>query len=131
MDTVKSALILLCFLSVSIVQFFRCVMRKPEAGMVKAMGLSNWILCFIFCWEGMGLWLTGTTLGLIGGYVWGYIRVVQLYSVKEEIELGFDPGWPEGVILYVVTLVIVLVSVQLAALWLIYRQQPADLLEAT
>lgn len=131
LDTVKSALILLCFLSVSIVQFFRCVMRKPEAGMVKAMGLSNWKLCFIFCWEGMGLWLTGTTLGLIGGYVWGYIRVVQLYSVKEEIELGFDPGWPEGVILYVATLVIVLVSVQLAALWLIYRQQPADLLEAT
>ncbi|MCA9068043.1 MAG: FtsX-like permease family protein [Planctomycetaceae bacterium] len=131
LDTVKLALILLCFVSVSIVQFFRCVIRRSEAGMLKAMGLSNRMLCAIVSWEGACIWLVGTTLGWGIGWIWGRVRSAQLYAQEVEAQLGFAPGVDDIGMLYIATLLTVLLSVQIAAAYLMYPRQPAELLEVT
>lgn len=131
LQTVRISLVLLCFISVFIVQFFRCVICRPEAGMLNAMGLSNCTLGAILCWEGITIWLAGTTLGLGLGWLFGCLRSYSLYKIEQEYQLGFDPGLPEVGTLYGATLLIVLVSTQIAAGILMYHKQPAELLEAT
>jgi hypothetical protein len=79
--------------NLGLIQYLRQRPKRPEVGMLKAMGVSPSHLRGVFVAEAAIIWVRGLVVGALGSLLFGWGTSYFLAEAPSERWLGFAPTW--------------------------------------
>lgn len=88
-STFEVMIAIMALTNLLVVQWFRAVWQRREAGMLRACGMRSEQLMLIALFQGTVAWLIGNSLGLAIGWIFGRSMAALQYKDPDENLLGF------------------------------------------